>query len=168
MNERGNIKHGHHGTLTYMRWKSMLQRCTNPQASNYKHYGAKGVVVCDRWRQSFEAFLADMGECPDTSMTLERFRNTVGYEPGNCCWATKAEQNANRSTVLRLTHNGKTMNATQWATELGVSPNTLRSRLRIGWSVERALTEPLGAQGGSRGRQALHRGSAYRKRKTPG
>jgi hypothetical protein len=158
--------HGHHGTLTYSRWKSMLQRCTNPKASNFKHYGAKGVTVCARWRASFEAFLADMGECPSPQHTVERERNTVGYEPRNCCWRTKAEQNANRSSVLRLTHAGKTMNATQWAAELGISANTLRSRLRIGWSVERALTEPLGAQGGSRGRQALHHGPAYRKPST--
>lgn len=153
MNRSGNTKHGQHGTLTYMRWKSMLQRCTNPAASNYKHYGGKGVTVCDRWR-SFEAFVADMGACPGPSMTVDRKRNSAGYEPGNCRWATKAQQNAHRSNVLQLTHAGRTLNATQWAAELGLSANTLRSRLRLGWTVERALTEPTGAQGGWRGKKA--------------
>lgn len=159
MNPRGNVKHGRHGSLTYMRWKSMLQRCTNPKASNYKRYGGKGVTVCARWRESFAAFAADMGECPGKAFTVDRLRNSGNYEPGNCRWATKAQQNANRASVLELTHAGRTMNAEQWATELGISANTLRSRLRLGWSVERALTEPLGAQGGSRGRKAIYRSS---------
>lgn len=154
MNPRGNHKHGGHGTLTYTRWKSMIQRCTDPSADNFKHYGGKGVMVCDRWRESFAAFRDDMGECPSVAMTLDRRDNSRGYEPGNCRWATKAEQNQHRSSVLQLTHAGRTMNATQWAAELGMSANTLRSRLRIGWSVERALTTPLGDQGGARGIKA--------------
>ncbi len=151
MNHKGNPKHGGHGTLTYMRWKSMLQRCTNPAASNYKDYGGRGVAVCERWRQSFESFRQDMGECPCAEMTLDRIDNQRGYEPGNCRWATKAEQNQNRGSVLQLTHNGRTMNATQWAKEMGISANTLRSRIRLGWSVARALTTPCGSQGGWRG-----------------
>ncbi len=160
MNPRGNVKHGHTGTLTYARWKGMLARCHNLQASNYRHYGGKGITVCARWRESFEAFLGDMGACPSAAMTVDRLRNELGYEPGNCRWATKAEQNAHRASVLQLTHGGRTMNAVQWAAELGLSANTLRSRLRLGWSVERTLTEPLGAQGGSRGRKALGRTKA--------
>jgi hypothetical protein len=152
MNPKGNRKHGGHGTLTYARWKSMIQRCTDPAASNFKDYGGRGVTVCTRWRQSFDAFRTDMGECPDKSMTLDRIDNQRGYEPGNCRWASKAQQNQNRRSVLQLTHAGRTMNATQWADELGISANTLRSRLRIGWSVERALTTPLGSQGGTRRR----------------
>lgn len=150
MSGKGNTKHGGHGTLTYTRWKSMMQRCTNPAASNFKNYGARGITVCAQWRESFDVFRADMGECPDKDMTLDRIDNLRGYEPGNCRWATKAQQNQHRWGVLQLTHAGRTMNATQWAEELGISANTLRSRLRLGWSLERALTTPRGSQGGNR------------------
>lgn len=143
MNPNGNRKHGGAGTLTYARWKSMIQRCTNPAATNFKHYGGSGIVVCERWRTSFEAFLADMGECPNKASTLDRIKNDKGYEPGNCRWATMAEQNRNRTHCVLLTHNGITQNITDWATTLGMRPQTLTERLRLGWSTERALTQPL-------------------------
>lgn len=143
MNPNGNRKHGGHGTLTYARWKSMIQRCTNPAATNFKDYGGKGISVCERWRQSFAAFLSDMGECPSVDMTLDRHDNSKGYEPGNCRWATMAEQNRNRSHCVMLTHNGITQNITDWAMALGMRPQTLTERLRLGWSPERALTQPV-------------------------
>lgn len=139
-------KHSGHGTLTYARWKSMRQRCTDPRASNYKHYGGRGIKVCDRW-QDFAAFLADMGECPGPGMTLDRIKNDVGYEPGNCKWATQAEQNGNRSRNVPLTYNGVTRNVADWATALGMAPNTLNMRMRLGWTVERALTTPVKKRG---------------------
>lgn len=142
MNKRGNIKHGGHGSLTYARWKSMMQRCNNPKASNYPHYGAKGVTVCPEWHR-FENFLSDMGECPDHTMTVERNDNGKGYEPGNCRWATKAEQNRHRSYCIELTHSGVTKILSDWAKERGMSANTLAMRLRLGWTVERALTQPV-------------------------
>lgn len=146
MNPNGNIKHGGHGTVTYKRWKSMNQRCTNPAASNFKHYGGRGVTICERWRASFAAFLADMGECPGAHMTLDRLDNSKGYEPGNCRWATMAEQNRNRSHCVMLTHNGITQNITDWAIALGMRPQTLTERLRLGWTPERALTQPIKAR----------------------
>jgi hypothetical protein len=142
MNPNGNVKHGGHGTLTYMRWKSMMQRCHNPKAENYPYYGGKGVTVCERWHD-FASFLADMGECP-LGLTLDRLKNDRGYEPGNCRWATKAEQNRNRpSHCVMLTHGGVTRNVTDWAAEIGISANTLNMRIANGWSTERALTQPL-------------------------
>lgn len=141
-NPNGNIKHGGHGTLTYARWKSMMQRCHTTSATKFKHYGAKGITVCERWHD-FAAFLADMGECPDGTMTLDRIDNTQGYAPGNCRWATMAEQNRNRSHCVELTHQGRTMILRDWAAEIGINSNTLAQRLYLGWSVERALTTPL-------------------------
>jgi hypothetical protein len=140
-NFKGNPKHGGCGTLTYARWKSMMARCHNPNATNYKHYGALGITVCERWHD-FASFRADMGECPDRSMTLDRRKNELGYQPGNCRWATKAAQNTNRSHCVTLTHNGITQNVADWAAAIGIAPNTLSMRLRLGWSVERALTQP--------------------------
>lgn len=141
-NTAGNIKHGGHGTLTYARWKSMIQRCNQPLATNYKHYGAKGIAACERWHD-FAAFRADMGECPDHTFTLDRLDNGKGYEPGNCRWATRSEQNRNRSYCVTLTYQGRTMILRDWATEIGISPNALAQRLYLGWSTERALTTPL-------------------------
>lgn len=141
-NTYGNTKHGGHGTLTYARWKSMMQRCNNPKASNYYRYGALGITVCERW-QDFASFLTDMSECPDVTMTLDRLDNAKGYEPGNCRWATKAEQNKNRSYCVMLTHNGETKNVTDWAAQYSMTQNALAMRLRLGWTIERALTQPL-------------------------
>lgn len=141
MNPNGNIKHGGHGTLTYSRWKSMMQRCNDPNADNFKHYGGKGISVCERWRD-FAAFLADMGECKNDE-TLDRIDNAKGYEPGNCRWATMAEQNRNRSHCVKLSYQGRTMILRDWATEIGISPNALAQRIYLGWSVERALVTPL-------------------------
>lgn len=145
MNRHGNIKHGGHGTLTYARWKSMMQRCNDPAASNFKHYGGAGISVCERWHD-FASFLTDMGACPDKSMTLDRLKNERDYEPGNCRWATKAQQNVNRSHCVRLTHDGRTQNMSDWAREFGITPNLLVARLRLGWAVGRAITQPLQRQ----------------------
>lgn len=142
MKSLGNPKHGGHGTLTYARWKSMMQRCNDPNHVGYDRYGGRGIVVCERWHQ-YRAFLADMGECPGKHMTVDRLKNEIGYQPGNCQWATKADQNRHRSHCVQLTHNGITMNATDWALRIGVSPNTLLQRLYLGWSTERALTTPV-------------------------
>lgn len=146
MNPRGNPTHGLSRTLTYARWKSMMARCHNPNASNFAHYGGRGIVVCDRWRESFESFLADMGECPSKAMTLDRLENALGYHPGNCRWATKAAQNQHRSHNVALTYAGRTQIVSAWASEVGISANTLRMRLRLGWTVEAALTVPKGGK----------------------
>jgi hypothetical protein len=146
MNPNGNVKHGGHGTLTYSRWKSMRQRCLDPNHRAFSRYGGAGVTIDAAWLESFEAFLRDMGECPTARHTLERDENTKGYGPGNCRWATRAEQNANRRSCVELTWNGKTQNVTEWAKELGMSANALNQRLYLGWTFERALTTPLKAR----------------------
>ena len=135
-------RHGGRNSLTYERWQSMMARCHNPNATNYKYYGGAGITVCERWHD-FAAFRADMGDCPDRTMTLDRKKNELGYQPGNCRWATQADQNKNRSHCVQLTHNGITRNVADWAAAVGLTPNALSMRLRLGWSVERALTQPL-------------------------
>lgn len=96
----------------------------------------------NRW-DSFEAFLADMGECPSDSHTIDRINNNRGYEPGNCRWATMKEQQNNRKNNRRLTYEGETLTLQQWADRTGLDRKTISMRLdRLGWSVERALTTP--------------------------
>lgn len=90
------LRHGMHKTRTYGIWAQMKRRCQTPSNGAYERYGARGVTVCERW-QAFEAFVADMGECP-AGLTLDRIDNTRGYEPGNCRWATWSQQAFNRRT----------------------------------------------------------------------
>ncbi len=87
-------RHGKYGTRTYRIWKAMRTRCRNPNTKAYKNYGGRGITVCERW-DSYENFLADMGEVPD-GLTIDRINNDGNYEPGNCRWATRKEQNMNK------------------------------------------------------------------------
>jgi hypothetical protein len=92
--------HGHartsHRSAEYTAWRGMLARCYQPSSPSYKNYGARGITVCERWRNSFVSFLVDVGLKPDPRLTLDRIRNDVGYEPGNVRWATWTQQNNNR------------------------------------------------------------------------
>lgn len=94
-----NLKHGHNRRKAvspeYQSWRSMIQRCENPNAYDYARYGGRGITVCERWRSCFENFLADMGPRPSPQHTLDRIDPNRNYEPGNCRWATKAEQSRN-------------------------------------------------------------------------
>ncbi|MFY3577283.1 hypothetical protein ACOTI8_31790 [Achromobacter xylosoxidans] len=139
MKNPGNTKHGGHGSLTYARWKSMRQRCRSH--SDRSGYRKKGISVCARW-DDFASFLADMGECPD-GLTLDRIDNTKGYEPGNCRWATREQQNRNRSCIVMLTYDGETKSVSEWAAQRGMRQANLTERLRLGWTVERALNQPI-------------------------
>ena len=88
--------HGYGRTTEYIAWLNMKNRCLNPKDPGYADYGGRGITVCERWRNSFENFLADIGLKPDPKLWLERIENNGDYEPGNCKWATTKEQYINR------------------------------------------------------------------------
>lgn len=94
----GAHKHGHRPasgqSRTYNTWRAMLNRCHNPKHTAYNRYGAKGIAVCEQWRDSFATFLEDMGERPE-GCTLDRKDGTKGYFKDNCQWSTPKEQHAN-------------------------------------------------------------------------
>lgn len=132
--------HGMSRTPTYRSWCSMHRRCSGP--GNRAHlYRDAGVAVCDRW-SSFSAFLKDMGERP-AGTSLDRFPDQKGnYEPGNCRWATASEQAVNRTTTRLVEWCGEVLPVSHWAKRMGISRNTLQRRLKLGWTVERAMTTP--------------------------
>lgn len=133
-----NLKHGMHYTPTHQSWTAMIARCHNPNTINYINYGGRGISVCERWRTSFDAFLEDMGERPE-GMTLDRIDNEGNYNPGNCRWATKREQFANRRVTRHLEAGGIKKPITEWAEELGVSPKVIKLRLERGWTPEQSV-----------------------------
>ncbi len=141
-----NKRHGFSGTREYAAWYAMLHRCNNPKNAQYAHYGGRGITVCKRWH-SFDLFLKDMGACPE-GLTLERTRNDCAYTPDNCKWATRAEQAVNRRCTVWLTALGKTQHLSAWAREVGIRADTLRLRLKRGWSPEKTLTQPVQVQRG--------------------
>lgn len=134
-------KHGYSQSATYKVWLSMRVRCRNPNDKNYRHYGGRGITVCKRW-DSFPAFIKDMGDRPSPKHTIERIKNHLGYSPGNCCWATRAEQGRNTRRTRNLTHDGRTMCLEDWARETGLNRGTINSRLEMGFTVAEALTLP--------------------------
>jgi hypothetical protein len=134
-------RHGMAGTPTYKVWQAMKDRCGNPKNARYIDYGARGIRVCERWLD-FANFLADMGAKPD-GKSLDRTNNDKGYEPGNCTWATNSQQLNNRRNNRFVELHGKRQTLTQWANEKGIKWYTMRERMRRGWTIERALTEPV-------------------------
>ena len=138
---RMKTKHGLCRTPEYRIWHHVLDRCNRPQDAAYHYYGGRGIKVCDRWH-TFENFYADMGPRPQ-GLTLERIDNDGDYCPENCKWATWFEQaNNTRRNTTYLTYNGVTKRIGIWALELGCKPDTLRRRLKRGWSMEKTLTQP--------------------------
>lgn len=89
-------RHGYKGRKVYRTWQAMLSRCRNPNNIGYLDYGGRGIIVCSRWVNSFECFLADMGEPIDPALTIERKNVNGNYEPDNCTWATRKEQAQNK------------------------------------------------------------------------
>jgi hypothetical protein len=120
----------------------MVQRCINPNDRDYARYGAKGVCVCDRWRD-FTNFLEDMGEPPDKSYSIDRIDVSGNYEPSNCRWATAKEQANNRTTTKYLTIDGVTKPLSQWCEEYGIGPKTVLYRLKSGMSDKDSITKPI-------------------------
>lgn len=124
----------------YATWSGILNRCNNEKSVPYKYYGARGIQVCDRWKNSFYDFIADMGERPTPSHSVERINNDGHYEPGNCRWATKLEQVMNKRPKAKLINDITKVSAVNLSDEdiaglrkyMGIKIRERRKSLNIG------------------------------------
>lgn len=123
-NRERSITHGMHGSSEWRTWASMRARCLSPTHKQYAGYGGRGITVCDRWRDSFENFYADMGARPSPDHQLDRINNDQGYFPENCRWATRAENMRNRRVTVR--YGGLTLR--ELADKTGENYYTLKTR----------------------------------------
>ncbi len=142
-------KHGWFGTSEYQTWADMIRRCGCPRSHNYKHYGGRGIAVCDEWK-SFVNFIRDMGPRPSPELTIERRDNDGNYTPDNCYWGTKKEQSRNRRISTFYTHDGHTRCLAEWSDLSGIPPDTLSWRISAGWDFGKAITRPLRPQRNNR------------------
>lgn len=141
-----STKHGMKGTREYHSWRSMKQRCLCVNDPFYKRYGGRGIKVCLRWLNSFENFYTDMGPRP-LGTGLERMNNDGDYTPSNCRWATIKEQQRNRSSNKMITIDEVTKTLVEWCEVAKISPRTVGTRLRLGWTERDAIFSPLVRKG---------------------
>lgn len=137
-------KHGGKGTQMYYTWNGIRNRCYNPKSVSYRLYGGAGVIMCDRWRNDFKAFLDDMGLPPSDRHSVDRINGAKIYSKETCKWSTQTEQVRNRSMTVRLTYKGETKPMAEWCEILGMGYGTLKSRVfNYGWSIDEAFETPI-------------------------
>lgn len=124
----------------YQSWISMIYRCTLPHASSYTDYGGRGIMVCDRWLNSFQSFIDDMGPRP-SGCSIDRIDNDGNYEPSNCRWATHAEQAANKRSNVKLVIEGKEYNLNDLVKQSGIVGQTIKARALRGLPLDQVLSK---------------------------
>lgn len=135
--------HGMHKTRQYRIWAHIKDRCTNPNYSQFKDYGGRGISYDPRW-EFFEGFWEDMKEGYSDKLSIDRKDNNGNYCKDNCKWSTRFEQMGNIRNNRIITFNGKTQIVSEWSRELNIPTNVLSYRLGKGeWSIEKALTTPV-------------------------
>lgn len=121
----------------------MLDRCNNPNNPRFDQYGGRGIKVCQRWTDSYDNFIEDVGERPGADYSIDRIDVNGDYTPANCKWSTSSEQARNRRTNVWLTIGSETMLVSEWNDKLGFPRDLLSRRLRHGWDLERAISTPV-------------------------
>lgn len=139
----GKPTHGLSYQHEYRVWQTMRLRCTDPANPAFENYGGRGITVCERWLNSVQAFVDDMGPRPSPAHEIDRIDNDRGYEPDNCRWATRTENSRNRRSNRLLSHQGETLTLVEWCERLRLPRSTIQKRIDAGWPAERALTTPV-------------------------
>jgi hypothetical protein len=139
MSSAASKTHGESKSDEYSIWHSMKRRCYDPKNNKFYRYGARGIIVCERWLNSFDNFLFDIGKRPSMLHSIDRKDNNGNYDPGNCRWATKKEQANNTSKNVHLTINGVTKPLSIWAHEHGLDRSVVYERFDSGVIGEKLL-----------------------------
>ena len=134
--------HGMTGHPAWIAWSNMRSRCSKTHDKDWRNYGARGITVCERWQSSFENFWVDMGPTYQKGLTLGRINNDGPYEPSNCAWVNRQDQANNTRRSVHIETPAGRMTVSQAAERYGVKRVTLAQRLRLGWTIERALIPP--------------------------
>ena len=148
LTKQRNFKHGEktrssNRNRLYEIWVDMRKRCNSTTHNRAQHYSLKGIQVCEEWND-FHAFKDwALSNGYNDTLSIERIDNDKDYCPCNCKWIPMNDQSKNRTTNHYLTFNGKTQTLTDWSIETGINRTTISGRLRKGWTIERALTEPI-------------------------
>lgn len=146
--------HGMNKTPTHNTWYGMKQRCLYKKDKDYLSYGGRGIKVCKRWL-TFKNFLEDMGIKP-IGLTLDRINNDGNYEPSNCKWATRKEQQRNRRIKAWVyNYNGITQSLKQWAKIVKIKESILRNRFYLGWPTERIFNEVVRTRKSNRNKELI-------------
>jgi hypothetical protein len=149
MRERSRDSHIRHGHLVggewpgeYTVWSHMRSRCRNPSNRDYRHYGGRGITICERW-DDFANFVADMGPRPTPKHSIDRIDNDGPYAPENCRWATKAQQMGNRRITLAVDYEGDRVPVADLAKRVGLPYRVLKNRVVRGWDLATAISTPV-------------------------
>ena len=127
--------------------RGMILRCYNSDSPRYKDYGGRGISICNEWLDDFDNF-ADWAKDNgyELGLTIDRIDNNGNYEPLNCRWVTKREQNRNKRTNLMVTYNGETKPLIEWCEELGLRYDPIHNRIVNGWNIDDAFNTPLASE----------------------
>lgn len=142
--ESHNKVHGMTKTDIHNKWLQIKQRCYDKNCKPYQRYGAKGIGMCDEWRNNFVSFMNwAYKNGYKEGLSIDRIDNSKGYSPENCRWVEWAEQANNRTSNIRFTYNGETKNLKQWCNFFGKDYVLVRNRIRkLGWQFEKAMFKP--------------------------
>lgn len=127
----------------YKIWANMKSRCYNPKSNSFKYYGQRGIYICREWKDDFSNFYNwAINNGYESDLTIERIDVNDIYKPSNCKWINRSEQNLNKRNNRMITFKGETKPLNIWCNELNLNRGVIRTRLKLGWSVEKAFTVP--------------------------
>ena len=138
-----HLKHGGRGTRLYYIWKTMRQRCNNPNCTKYRIYGQRGITICEEWNDFAEFRKWAMSNGYAENLTIDRIDVNGNYEPSNCRWATAKEQSNNRRNTRYIEYLDERHTVSEWSQITGFDSKLIWGRLSRGWSAEKALTTPI-------------------------
>lgn len=123
----------------YRTWLAIKRRCLDKNDNRYNDYGGRGIQICEEWAYSYQNFLLGVGRAPSKEHSIDRIDVNGHYEPGNCRWATRIEQQNNMRSNRIITHDGESKTLAQWCRHLGLRYGTVSTRIKRGWEIKRAF-----------------------------